>query len=278
MTSLVLTPERQAQLADLLSDEQRLEAEYPNVAEYLDTAAALPGSGDTEVDRKFDLRILHYLTGDPSTSTNPYWEVVAPAVSTRAGRRLVDGGSAQGSARLGYAQTVLQAAYAYAIPSPETIAWLVQFCAARPVIELGAGRGYWAAQLAHAGLTVSAYDIEPPDQARNVSFPPANGQQGVWYPVGDLAQFRSRIEIQPDAVLLLCWPPGWNNPMASSALDQFEKAGGDRLVYVGEPKGGKTADEAFFDALSDRWTLTSTDSAFVSWWNLSDTAQGWSRG
>jgi hypothetical protein len=65
--------------------------------------------------------------------------------------------------------------------------------------------------------------------------------------------------------------------MASDALTAFERAGGDKLIYIGEPKGGKTGDDAFFDALSSRWDLQTTDPQFVSWWNLSDVAQGWVR-
>ncbi|WP_307937049.1 hypothetical protein [Salinispora arenicola] len=64
MTQLLLTPERRAQLVELLSNEQRLNVEYPQVAEYLDTAAGLSGTGDDEADRAFDFRMLHYLTGD----------------------------------------------------------------------------------------------------------------------------------------------------------------------------------------------------------------------
>jgi hypothetical protein len=60
---------------------------------------------------------------------------------------------------------LLQAIYAYAIPSPETLDWVSQFCAGWPIVELGAGRGYWAAQLTLSGLTVDAYDYEPPDKA-----------------------------------------------------------------------------------------------------------------
>ncbi|GAA2656586.1 hypothetical protein [Paractinoplanes durhamensis] len=81
MTSLVLSPERRAQLAGLLGDERRLDAEYPRVAEYLDAAAALPGTGDTEADRLFDLWLLHYMTDGSAESGNPYWEIVAPSTA-----------------------------------------------------------------------------------------------------------------------------------------------------------------------------------------------------
>lgn len=277
MAELALTADRREELAGLLGDEQRLRTEYPKVAEYLETAPMLPGTRNDRADAAFDLRLVHYMTGGPSTSANPYWDIVGPSVSEHQGRRVVDGGRPQGSARLGFAQTILQAAYAYAVPSPETVAWMHQFCNGRSVVEFGAGRGYWAAQLASAGLDVAAYDSEPPDRSENPSFTRAEGQADVWLSVGDLGEFAARSVGSADEVLFLCWPPGWGNTMGSDALAAFEANGGRRLVYIGEPKGGKTGDEAFFDALDSRWKIETEDSKFVSWWNLADRAQGWVR-
>ncbi|MGH3715844.1 MAG: hypothetical protein ACRDT4_20655 [Micromonosporaceae bacterium] len=272
-----LTAERRDELAELLADQGRLRVEHPRVAEYLDTAPLLLGTGDDQADAEFDVRLVHYMTGDSSVSVNPYWDIVAPSVSSSGNRRVVNGGRPDGSARLAFAQTILHAAYAYAIPSPETIAWMSEFCAGHAVVELGAGRGYWAAQLSRAGLTIDAYDVEPPDRAGNVSFPAAQGLVPEWHPVGDLPEDGSRSHLQSDCVLFLCWPPAWGSAMASEALSAFERAGGELLVYIGEAKGGKTGDDAFFDALSAGWALDSTDSRYVSWWNLADAAQGWVR-
>ncbi|MFI6959408.1 hypothetical protein ACIBJI_38830 [Nocardia sp. NPDC050408] len=277
MTELALTTDRRDELAALLGDEGKLRAEYPKVAEYLDTAPMLAGTGDDRADAAFDLRFVHYMTGGRSVSANPYWEIVAPSVFEHEGRRVVNGGREKGSVRLGFAQTILQAAYAYAIPSPETIEWLTQFADGRKVVELGAGRGYWAAQMTKVGVDVDAYDSEPPNKTENVSFSGAAGQSDVWHAVGDLAEFAARPSGGPNDVLFLCWPPGWGNTMASDALAAFEAKGGERLVYIGEPKGGKTGDEAFFDGLAMRWELKSEDPQFVSWWNLADRAQGWVR-
>jgi len=270
-----LTAERRSLLSAYLSDDRRLSAEYPKVAEYLRVASTLPGTGDSEGDAAFDLRFLHFVTGGPLVSDNPYWDIVAPSVNKHDGRRVVNGGNPEGSAQLGFAQMTLQATYAYAIPSPETVSWMSDFCAGQPVLELGAGRGYWAAQLSRAGLVVDAFELEPPDTQDNVSFPQAEGQADVWHAVRAIDGLSD--DAQAGHVLFLCWPPGWENPMASEALAAFESAGGDRLVYMGEPKGGKTGDAAFFDGLADRWKLESTDPGFVSWWNLADTAQGWVR-
>ncbi|WP_067570589.1 hypothetical protein [Nocardia acidivorans] len=277
MSDLVLTAERRDELAALLEDARGLRSRFPRVADYLETAPMLSGSGNVQADNAFDLRFVNFMTGGPSLSGNPYWDIVEPSLSIRDGNRRVDGGRPNGSARLGYAQTILQAVYAYAIPGPETLAWISDFCAGRPLVELGAGRGYWAAQLAGCGLVIDAYDSEPPDRAENLSFPGAAGQQDVWYPVGDLAEFSARVDDRPDHVLLLCWPPGWGSTMASQALAEFERSGGERLIFVGEPKGGKTGDDTFFDALTAGWRLESQDRQYVSWWNLSDVAQGWVR-
>ena len=274
MAELALTADRREELAGLLGDEERLRTEHPKVAEYLDTAPMLPGTGDDQADAAFDLRFVHYMTGGRSVSNNPYWDIVAPSVSQHGGRHVVNGGRAQGSARLGFAQTILQATYAYAIPSPETIAWIKRFCAGRSMIELGAGRGYWAAQLAGAGVRIDAYDSEPPNRTENPSFTQVIGQEDVWQAVGDLDDYVGR-PVGASDVLFFCWPPGWGNEMASEALAGFEARGGERLVYIGEPKGGKTGDDAFFDALAERWELSSEDPQFVSWWNLSDRAEGW---
>lgn len=272
MSDLSLTAERRHELADLLGDDDRLRTAYPQVADYLDMAPRLPGTGNHGADAAFDLRFVHYMTGGESPTGNPYWDIVGPAVSSRDGRRVLDGGSQNGSARLAYAQTILQATFAYAVPSPESVAWVAEFCAGRPVVELGAGRGYWAAQLSRTGIGVSAYDSEPPGATANPSFPRASGQADVWHEVSRADELPA---VSDDAVLFLCWPPGWGDTMASQALQAFEAAGGRQLVYIGEPKQGKTGDDAFFEGLASRWDLQATDDAYVSWWNLRDRAEAW---
>ena len=261
----------------LLDDEQRLRAEYPKVSEYLDMAPNLAGTGNIQVDAAFDLRFVHYVTGGSAQSPNPYWDIVAPFVHEHDGRRMVNGGNPEGSARMAYAQMLLQAIYAYAIPSPETIQWISTFAAGRPVVELGAGRGYWAAQMARAGITVEAYDSEPPDKVENMSFPRAGEQADVWHHVGDLDEFKRNTADQSDHVLFLCWPPGWGSTMASEALAAFEQAGGKSLIFMGQPKGGMTGDDAFFDALTAGWELKSEDAQYVAWWNIADIGQSWVR-
>ncbi|WP_040703978.1 DUF295 domain-containing protein [Nocardia takedensis] len=275
MTSFALSPSRRDELAALLGDEVRLQVEYPKVAEYLDTAAALP-VGDPDEARLLDLRMLHFLTG--GASSNPYWDVLEPLVSAGVEGRSV-GSPGEGRARLVYAQTVLQETYAYAVPSPETLEWIGSSVGTRGLCEIGAGRGYWAGLLAERGIDVRAFDSEPPDFVANPSFPEAVGRRAVWHPVEGLPDLESAWPENDlgDRVLFLCWPPGWGDPMSVTSLRDYAEAGGDHLIYIGEPRGGKTATDEFFDELADAWTLDAQDESFVSWWNLDDVAQSWRR-
>jgi hypothetical protein len=85
---LVLTVERRDEVAAPLGDDQRPSAEYSKVAEYLDTASMLRGTGDENADGAFALRLVHYMTGSSSESGNPYWNAVGSTASRRSGRRL----------------------------------------------------------------------------------------------------------------------------------------------------------------------------------------------
>ncbi|ADD40677.1 hypothetical protein [Stackebrandtia nassauensis] len=275
MSDMELSPERREELLSLLDNESRLKTEYPKLAEYLDIAPSLSGTGNDQRDGEFDLRLIEVMTRANSTTQNPYWEIVAPAVSDVGERRVIDGGNPKGSPRLAFAQTVLQDAYAFAILAPETVQWVSEVCGSQTIVELGAGRGYWAKHLRQSGVTIDAYDIKPPTSDQSETYAAPGVLPGTWADVDVLEK------LEPDELgartLLLCWPPGWGDTMASEALKTFEDAGGEQLIYVGEPQGGKTGDDLFFDGLAARWRMESKDPNFVSWWNNTDGAQAWTR-
>ncbi|MFI5778896.1 hypothetical protein [Nocardia sp. NPDC051570] len=69
-------------------------------------------------------------------------------------------------------------------------------------------------------------------------------------------------------------PPDEQRPRV---LDGFEVAGGNRPVYIGEPRGEGTGGDAFVDRPDAAWRLESEDPHHVSWWNPDDAAQAWIR-
>lgn len=103
------------------------------------------------------------------------------------------------------------------------------------VVEVGAGLGYWARLLADRGVDVVAYDIAPPPSPDNRWF------AGVhpWFPVA--AADERVVAEHPDRTLVLIWPTPRQTWGADAAL-LHAASGGRRLVYVGEPPGGRTGD------------------------------------
>lgn len=151
----------------------------------------------------------------------------------------------------------LRRIYGYAVPTDEAIQHLVWH---GPVVEIGAGRGYWARLIADAGGQIRAFDDfswenlhqEDPDQPRP-----------DWFPVERGGPEQAR---RPGArTLLLVWPP-YQDPMAADALEAFE---GEYVAYVGEGFGGCTADDCFHILLEDEWDLLYTID-IPSYWGLHD--------
>jgi hypothetical protein len=157
---------------------------------YLDYFKALPAA----------CRRNPFLAIDPREAADPIWLRFKTAVATH---------------------------YSWAVPTDEAIFLIAG--AARRVVEIGAGSGYWAWLMAQAGIDVIAYDAAPP--------------AAVWHPVwpGD----ELAVLGHGDRTLLLCWPP-FGTEMAANALAAYA---GDQVVYVGEWLGG-SANPRFFGLLA----------------------------
>lgn len=141
--------------------------------------------------------------------------------------------------------------YAFSIPTPDILGMAALHS---PLVEVGAGSGYWAHCLALAGADVIAYDKTPPDEAPPW---PWGGWEEMnpwfdaqWYPVrtGD----ETAAARHPGRSLFLCWPL-YGHSMAYSALSAYLAAGGTTLVYIGDPSSSGDAD---FHTLKGEMPLT----------------------
>ena len=124
--------------------------------------------------------------------------------------------------------------FGFAIPDVDALL-LIENHAPVGVIEIGAGTGYWARMLADRGVDVVAFDIAPPPSEANAWF----AGEEPWFPVA--AGDHSMVESFAERTLLLVWPTR-NEDWAADAAQRYLEVGGQRLVYVGEPPGGRTGD------------------------------------
>lgn len=122
--------------------------------------------------------------------------------------------------------------YSFAIPTT----YAIKLCAKYgPIVEMGAGTGYWASLITKMGGDVIAYD---------------DGSWGYTERYHDVRHGTPETLAQhADRTLFLCWPP-YDDSFARACLDHFR---GDHLIYVGEGYGGCTADDEFHERLGAEW-------------------------
>ena len=149
--------------------------------------------------------------------------------------------------------------YAYALPDEDLIRRIAEDA---PIVEVGAGLGYWAWLLRQAGAEVRATDVRAPvqyfdERGRLASTPGRRpGRPNDWlenrpaWTLVEEADATAAAAAAPEtAALLIVWPP-YADPMAAAALRAFR---GAVVWYVGEGRGGACADDAFFDELEESW-------------------------
>lgn len=151
--------------------------------------------------------------------------------------------------------------YAWGTP---TEAILRQVQAPGPIVEMGAGSGYWAWLLRTLGADVMAYDhLAGPKRLLNMS-----SIGGITWSEVHQGGPEDLVE-HSDRTLLLCWPP--QGQMAFACLNHWK---GDVLAYVGDPS--VTADDAFHARLRGEFRLTARIRA-PSWPGILDSLTMWRR-
>jgi len=137
----------------------------------------------------------------------------------------------------------LVAKYCFSIPFPFVLEEIKKYS---PIVELGAGTGYYAWCLKKLGLKVEPFDLYSPDDEEAFDFMGGNlWFEETWTMV--LSGDETVLPAYNDHALFLCWPPP-ESDMALNALEIFRNAGGRYLIYIGDPVS--SAKENFFSELS----------------------------
>lgn len=136
--------------------------------------------------------------------------------------------------------------FSWAVPNDEAIEICVKY---EPLVEIGAGKGYWASLIKEAGGQIDAYDKEPFELVK--------------YGLPD------NICQHTEANLFLCWPP-YDEPMAYECLNQFKNR---YVIYVGEDCTGC---EKFHELLPKQFNGIERVN-IPQWYGLHDCLTIWER-
>lgn len=203
-----------------------------------------------------------------------------------------------------YVMSPVEHLVGFSIPSDEALRIISKYA---PVVEVGAGTGYWSAALQERGVDVIAYDIEPPTGPLN----------NVWFGQGTYTQVHKGSGPQlfgasntsahsaqlNQRTLLMVWPNNADvvdnphlvtdgvprlQPWDTECLLAFLSAGGTTVVYVGEredalrltrgaqPDCGVSSSRQFQRLLREHFTCVES-TPLPSWWMQADDLTVWQR-
>jgi len=131
--------------------------------------------------------------------------------------------------------------YGFSIPESQTVRELKKIVS-RNIIDLGAGKGYWAWFLSRNGFDVISMDDFSWEHTQDRKSFHFTVQQGC---AVDAARF-------PDRTLFLSWPP-YESSFAVDALRAYSNAGGQCFVFVADINC--CGDESLREELYSNWNL-----------------------
>lgn len=117
--------------------------------------------------------------------------------------------------------------YSYVYPDERVLEML---SALGPLVEIGAGTGYWAGRLRSRGVDIVAFDLAPPNLDKYNRY---HGRTPAWSPV--LTGDQTILPEYSDRALFLCWPPLFSD--LGSCLSFYR---GRLVAYIGD-YGHRTA-------------------------------------
>ncbi len=178
------------------------------------------------------------------TEFNPYWEEYLNELLKE---------PTQSKLRDSKLEFDLKHKYSFAVPFRQAIEVLVTHS---PLIEIGAGTGYWAKLIQESGGDIIAFDVP---KKKNLYF----SAPGSFFKV-KIGGPKKILE-HPNRSLFLSWPP-YDYPLAEDCLKIYK---GRVFIYIGESDGGCTGNDKFFVLLKEGW-ITLEEIPIPQWPGIHD--------
>jgi len=138
----------------------------------------------------------------------------------------------------------LASLFSWAIPTDGALALLSKYA---PLVECGAGMGYWLALLRARGVDAIGYDRSRPGRKNAYH----RGARRPWTAIQHQSSEKAARR-HSDRTLVLCWPPYDDDAASYAALRAYR---GDVVIHVGEREEGATGSVRFHRELALNWAL-----------------------
>ncbi len=151
--------------------------------------------------------------------------------------------------------------FSYSIPNEKAIECMAKFIGKDKCLEVGAGLGLWAY------LLIKDYNINMiVTDDNSTHYEQETRKLNKYCDIIDLNAENAVKKYKEANVLLMIWPP-YDNDLAVSAVKKFK---GNKIIYVGEAKGGCTGTDDFFNLLDKEWKEIKPENNINNWPEIND--------
>ena len=164
---------------------------------------------------------------------NPYFELFKSLMLARPSPLL----------ELGERRRELASLFSWAIPTDAALELLSKYA---PLVECGAGMGYWLALLRARSVDAIGYDQSRPGRENAYH----RGARRPWTAIQHQSSVKAARR-HADRTLVLCWPPYDDDAASYQTLRAYR---GDVVIHIGEREGA-TGSVRFHRELALNWTL-----------------------
>lgn len=140
---------------------------------------------------------------------------------------------------------VYTADYSYALLTKEFIDQMVEYLKDKKVLEVMSGTGYFGSLLKDRGIDIVCTDDDSWDRYKR-------HKRFTEIEVMDAVEAVNKYADQVD-VVIMSWPP-YDDPIAANVARCCYKHNLP-IIFIGEPQGGCTADNDFFEFIDDYFII-----------------------
>ncbi|GLD94495.1 hypothetical protein PINS_up003106 [Pythium insidiosum] len=124
--------------------------------------------------------------------------------------------------------------YSWAIPDERALRIIKHY---GPIVEMGAGTGYWGRLLELRGVDIVCYDLHVADDDEEDGEENAGDQMEQIFWTNVLKGTPKDLRKHPDRTLFLCYPDDFEDSSESMALECLHNYSGEYVIHVGEMFG-----------------------------------------
>lgn len=144
--------------------------------------------------------------------------------------------------------------FSFALPCKEAMNLIKKYS---PILEIGAGSGFWAKMMHNAGIDIVATSINKGAYALN---------KQNYFPVKRMEASRA-VKIHPDRNVFVSWV-NYGDNWGTIASKNIKK--GRHLIVIGEGEGGCTSNDKFFELIYSRHFEEIERLDIPKWYGLHD--------